>query len=192
LRFSIWLALGTIPIVFFGVLLSPILNACGTPLRSLWVIGLSSIVMAALLAFSELYAKHSRSMEDVTLKDTLLVGLAQAGALIPGVSRSGSTLTAALALGMNRQEAARFSFLLGVPAIAGAGLKELYELQKVHLSAHGWSVLLVGLVVASLSAFVAIWGLLRILEKFSAWPFVFYRAFIGVVLIIGVMFGWLS
>jgi undecaprenyl-diphosphatase len=192
LRFSIWLALGTIPIVFFGVLLSPILNACGTPLRSLWVIGLSSIVMAALLAFSELYAKHSRSMEDVTLKDTLLVGLAQAGALIPGVSRSGSTLTAALALGMNRQEAARFSFLLGVPAIAGAGLKELYELQKVHFSAHGWSVLLVGLVVASLSAFVAIWGLLRILEKFSAWPFVFYRAFIGVVLIIGVMFGWLS
>jgi undecaprenyl-diphosphatase len=148
--------------------------------------------MAALLAFSELYAKHSRSMEDVTLKDTLLVGLAQAGALIPGVSRSGSTLTAALALGMNRQEAARFSFLLGVPAIAGAGLKELYELQKVHFSAHGWSVLLVGLVVASLSAFVAIWGLLRILEKFSAWPFVFYRAFIGVVLIIGVMFGWLS
>jgi undecaprenyl-diphosphatase len=62
----------------------------------------------------------------------------------------------------------------------------------VHFYPHCWSVLLVGLVVASLSAFVAIWGLLRILEKFSAWPFVFYRAFIGVVLIIGVMFGWLS
>ena len=97
------------------------LNACGTPLRSLWVIGLSSIVMAALLAFSELYAKHTRTMEDVTLKDALLVGLAQAGALIPGVSRSGSTLTAALFLNMNRQEAARFSFLLGVPAITLAG-----------------------------------------------------------------------
>jgi undecaprenyl-diphosphatase len=192
LRFSLWIAFGTIPIVFFGIILSPLLNACGTPLRSLWVIGLSSIVMAALLAFAELYAKHTRTMEDVKFKDALLVGLAQAGALIPGVSRSGSTLTAALALGMNRAEAARFSFLLGVPAIAGAGLKELYELQKVHLSAHGWSVLLVGLVVASLSAFVAIWGLLRILEKFSAWPFVFYRAFIGEVLIIGVMFGWLA
>jgi undecaprenyl-diphosphatase len=108
------------------------------------------------------------------------------------VSRSGSTLTAALFLNMNRQEAARFSFLLGVPAITGAGLKELYELHKVQLSAHGWSVLAVGLIVASLSAFVAIWGLLRILEKFSAWPFVFYRAFMGVVLIIGVMFGWLN
>ncbi len=192
LRFSIWIALGTIPIVFFGVLLSPLLNACGTPLRSLTVIGFSSILMAVLLAFSELYAKHTRSMEDVTLKDALLVGLAQAGALIPGVSRSGSTLTAALALGMNRQEAARFSFLLGVPSITLAGFKELYELQKAQLSAHGWSILLVGLLVASLSAFAAIWGLMRILEKFSAWPFVFYRAFIGVVLIIGVMFGFLS
>jgi undecaprenyl-diphosphatase len=148
--------------------------------------------MAALLAFSELYAKHTRTMEDATLKDALLVGIAQVGALIPGVSRSGSTLTAALFLNMNRQEAARFSFLLGVPAITGAGLKELYELHKVQLSAHGWSVLAVGLIVASLSAFVAIWGLLRILEKFSAWPFVFYRAFMGVVLIIGVMFGWLN
>src|SRR6185312_13487787 len=104
LRFSIWIALGTIPIVFFGIVLSPVLNACGTPLRSLTVIGLSSILMAALLAFSELYAKHTRTMEDVTLKDALLVGLAQAGALIPGVSRSGSTLTAALFLNMNRQE----------------------------------------------------------------------------------------
>ncbi len=192
LRFSLWIVLGTLPIVFAGILLAPILNACGTPLRSLWVIGFASIFMAALLAFSELYAKHTRTMEDATLKDALLVGIAQVGALIPGVSRSGSTLTAALFLNMNRQEAARFSFLLGVPAITGAGLKELYELHKVQLSPHGWSVLAVGLIVASLSAFVAIWGLLRILEKFSAWPFVFYRAFMGVVLIIGVMFGWLA
>ena len=134
LRFSLWIVLATLPIVFAGVLLSPVLNACGTPLRSLWVIGFASIFMAALLAFSELYAKHTRTMEDVTLKDALIVGLAQVGALIPGVSRSGSTLTAALFLNMNRQEAARFSFLLGVPAITGAGVKELYELHKVQLS----------------------------------------------------------
>jgi undecaprenyl-diphosphatase len=192
LRFSIWIVLATIPIVFFGVLLSPVLNACGTPLRSLTVIGFSSIFMALLLALSEIYSKHQRSMEDVTVKDALIVGFAQVGALIPGVSRSGSTLTAALFLNMNREEAARFSFLMGVPAITLAGVKELYELHKVHLSAHGWAILLVGLLVASLSAFVAIWGLLRILEKFSAWPFVFYRAFIGVVLIVCVMFGWLA
>ena len=191
-RFALWIVLATVPIVVFGVLLSPILNACGTPLRSLAVIGVASIVMAILLALSELYATHRRSMEDVTLKDALLVGLAQVGALIPGVSRSGSTLTAALFLNMKREEAARFSFLLGVPAIALAGLKELYELHKAQLDLHAWSILLVGLVVASLSAFVAIWGLLRILGNFSAWPFAIYRAVIGVVLLIGVMFGWLA
>jgi undecaprenyl-diphosphatase len=191
-RFALWIVLATVPIVVFGVLLSPILNACGTPLRSLPVIGVACIVMAVLLAISEIYATHRRRMEDVTLKDALLVGLAQAGALIPGVSRSGSTLTAALFLNMNREEAARFSFLIGVPAIALAGLKELYELYKAHLDLHGWSILAVGLVVASLSAFVAIWGLLRILENFSAWPFVIYRALIGVVLLIGVTVGWLA
>jgi undecaprenyl-diphosphatase len=191
-RMALWIVLATVPIVACGILLSPILNACGTPLRGLAVIGAASIVMAVLLALSERYTSHRRTLEDVTLKDALLVGLAQVGALIPGVSRSGSTLTAALFLNMNREEAARFSFLLGIPAIAGAGIKELYELHKVHLDLHGWSILFVGLVVASISAFFAIWGLLRILEKFSAWPFVFYRAFIGVVLLIGVMFGWLS
>lgn len=191
-RFALWIVLATVPIVVFGVLLSPILNACGSPLRSLTVIGVACIAMAILLALSELYATHRRRMEDVTLKDALIVGLAQAGALIPGVSRSGSTLTAALFLNMNREEAARFSFLLGVPAIALAGLKELYELHKASLDLHGWSILLVGLVVASLSAFVAIWGLLRILEKFSAWPFVIYRALIGVVLLVGVTVGWLA
>jgi undecaprenyl-diphosphatase len=122
----------------------------------------------------------------------LIVGLAQAGALIPGISRSGSTLTAALFLNLDREEAARFSFLLGVPAIALAGLKELYELHKAGLDLHGWLILIVGLVVASISAFVAIWGLLRILEKFSAWPFVIYRAFIGIVLLVGVAVGWLA
>jgi undecaprenyl-diphosphatase len=79
-----------------------------------------------------------------------------------------------------------------LPAIALAGLKELYELHKVHLDAHGWSVLAVGLVVASISAFFAIWGLMRVLERFSAWPFVIYRGLLGVVLLISVAAGWLT
>jgi undecaprenyl-diphosphatase len=169
-----------------------VLNACGSPLRGLWVIGIACLVMAGLLALAERYTNHMRTMDHVTLKDALIVGLAQAGALVPGVSRSGSTLTAALFLNLNREEAARYSFLLGVPAIALAGFKELYELHKVSLGLHGWSILIVGLVVASLSAFVAIWGLLRILENFSAWPFVIYRALLGVVLLLGVAFGWLA
>ncbi|HLL26302.1 MAG TPA: undecaprenyl-diphosphatase UppP [Xanthobacteraceae bacterium] len=192
LRFVIWIALATVPIVLFGIALSPVLNACNSPLRGLVVIGVASIVMAGLLALAERYTRHERNMEEVTLKDALIVGLAQAGALIPGVSRSGSTLTAALFLGLNREEAARFSFLLGVPAIALAGLKELYELHKAHLEIHGWLILIFGLIIASLSAFVAIWGLLRILENFSSWPFVFYRAFIGIVLLVGVAVGWLA
>jgi len=87
----------------------------------------------------------------------MMVGIAQIGALIPGVSRSGSTLTAALALGFKREEAARFSFLLGLPAIALAGFKEMWELHKANLDPQGWAILLVGLAVASISAFVAIW-----------------------------------
>lgn len=185
LRFAIWIVLATIPIVVAGVLLSPVLNACNTPLRSLPVIGISMITLAVILAIAEFYCDHSRSFDLLNLKDAMIVGLAQMGALIPGVSRSGSTLTAALFRDLNREDAAKFSFLLGLPAIAGAGLKELHELQKAHLDLHGWTILGLGLVVASISAFVAIWGLLRILERFSAWPFVVYRAFIGVVLLIG-------
>jgi undecaprenyl-diphosphatase len=191
-RFALWIVLATIPIIVAGILLSPVLNACGSPLRSLTVIGFSCLIMAALLAIAEIYCNHSRTFDHVTLKDALIVGVAQAGALIPGISRSGSTLTAALFLDMKRPDAARFSFLLGLPAIAAAGLKELYELHKAHLDAHGWSVLAVGLLVASISAFVAIWGLLRILENFSAWPFVIYRALLGVALLAGVAFGWLA
>jgi undecaprenyl-diphosphatase len=191
-RFAFGIVMATIPIVFFGILLSPVLNACNSPLRSLVVIGLACLVMSALLALAERYSNHLRTMDHVTLKDALIVGLAQAGALIPGISRSGSTLTAALFLNLDREEAARYSFLLGIPAIALAGFKELYELHKASLDLHGWSILIVGLIVASISAFVAIWGLLRILERFSAWPFVIYRAFIGIVLLLGVAVGWLA
>jgi len=185
-RFSVWIVLASLPVIVAGQLLSKTLNTCGSPLRSLNVIGLSCLVMAALLALAELYCNHKRSLDHLTLKDAMIVGFAQVGALVPGVSRSGSTLTAALFLDLKREEAARFSFLLGLPAIAGAGLKELYELFKAHLDLHGWSILAVGLVVASISAFAAIWGLMRILERFSAWPFVAYRAAIGVLLLLGV------
>ena len=99
-------------------------------MRGLEVVGVSCIVMAVLLAIAELYCRHRRMLADMTLLDALVVGIAQIGALIPGVSRSGSTLTAALFLDLKREEAARFSFLLGIPAIALAGLKEIYELHK--------------------------------------------------------------
>jgi undecaprenyl-diphosphatase len=192
LKLAIGIVIGTIPIGIAGLALAKLLNTCGSPIRGLEVVGVACIAMAILLGLAEMLARHQRAFERAGLLDCLIVGMAQVGALIPGVSRSGSTLTAALFLGFRREEAARFSFLLGLPAIALAGLKELVELQHAGLDAHGWSVLVVGLVVASLSAFVAIWGLLRILERFSAWPFAVYRAFIGVVLLAGVAVGWLS
>jgi undecaprenyl-diphosphatase len=191
-RHAMYIVLGTVPIVIFGLLLKDMLNACNSPLRSLTVIGISCIVMATLLAISEVVAKHYRTYEQVTLKDALIVGLSQVGALIPGVSRSGSTITAALFLGFKREEAARFSFLLGLPAIMAAGLKEVWVLYKAGLDAHGWSVLGVGLLVGSLSAFVAIWSLMRVLERFSSWPFVMYRAAMGGLLLTGVYLGFLQ
>lgn len=190
-RFTTWIMLATLPIVIFGVILSKGLNTCEFSFRSLWVIGASSIVMSLLLAVAERGCAHRRTLDNVSLKDAMIVGLAQVGALIPGVSRSGSTLTAAMFLDLERDEAARFSFLLGLPAIFLAGVKEMYELFKAHMPAEGWMILGVGVGVASVSAFVAIWGLMRILERFSSWPFVVYRFVIGVVLIVGVATGWL-
>ncbi len=186
LKLSLWIILATLPLVIAGVALAPVLNACPSPLRSLSVVALACIVMAALLACAEILARHSRTLEQVGFRDALIVGVAQVGALIPGVSRSGSTLTAALWLGLKREEAARFSFLLGLPAITLAGVRELWELHHAHLSLHGWAVLAVGLLVASVSAYLAIWALMKILQRVSAWPFVVYRGALG-VLILGLM-----
>jgi undecaprenyl-diphosphatase len=191
LRLGLGIVLATIPIVIMGLVLSKLLNQCDSPLRSLWVIGLSCVFMAAAMAVAELACRHIRTVEDMTLRDAIIVGLAQVGALIPGISRSGSTLTAALLLDFKRGEAARFSFLLGLPAIAGAGLKELVVLYRAGLSMEGWMILGFGLIIASVSAFVAIWSLMSIMEKFSTWPFVAYRGTLGIVLLVGVSMGWL-
>jgi undecaprenyl-diphosphatase len=192
LRFSIWIILATIPIGVAGLLLTNLLNTCNSPLRSVSVIGWACVVMALLLGIAEVRARHRRTIDNASFVDAMLIGIAQVGALIPGVSRSGSTLTAALALGFKRDEAARLSFLLGLPAIALAGMKEIWELYKIHLDAHGWSVLLLGLFVASVSAFFAIWGLMRVLQQFSTWPFVVYRFMLGVGILVGVAMGWLG
>ncbi len=192
LRFSVWIGLATIPIGVSGLLLAKLLNTCNSPLRTVSIIGWACVAMAVLLGIAELRARHRRTIDEASFLDAMLVGLAQVGALIPGVSRSGSTLTAALALGFKRGEAARLSFLLGLPAIALAGLKEMWELYKIHLDGHGWSVLLVGLIVASISAFLAIWGLMRTLEQFSTWPFVVYQFILGVVILVGAATGALG
>ncbi|MCK0196829.1 undecaprenyl-diphosphate phosphatase [Ancylobacter sp. 6x-1] len=183
-RLVVWILIGTLPIVIAGLALSHSLNSCGSPLRSIWAVGLACLVMGGLLALTELMASHRRDFDDLRTRDLMLVGLAQVAALIPGVSRSGSTLTAGLALGFRRDEAARLSFLLGLPAIALAGIKEIWELYKLGLDGHGWMLLAIGIVVGGLSSLVAIWGLMRVLERFSTWPFVIYRIALGVLLLV--------
>jgi undecaprenyl-diphosphatase len=183
--------LGTVPIVLAGLALTKILNAPNSPLRSLIVIGVASIVMSLLLALAELRGRRDRNFDQLNLMDGIWVGIAQAFALIPGVSRSGSTLTAGLFRGMERETAARFSFLLGLPAVVLAGARELHVLHKAGLSTNGWFVLLVGLISASISAFLAIYGLLRYLENQSTWIFVWYRLVMGVFLIFGSLNGFL-
>jgi undecaprenyl-diphosphatase len=190
-RISMAILLATIPIGVAGLLLSSTLNACNTQFRSLQVIAIASIVMAVLLAISELTCKHVRRMEQMRLSDALWVGLAQVGALIPGVSRSGSTLTGAMFLNFRREDAAQFSFLLGLPAIALAGLKELLILWHANIPLDAWQHLLLGLMVGSASAFAAIWGLMKFLEKFSSWIFVAYRGLLGIFLLFALSTGWL-
>jgi len=190
-RLGACVIIATIPIVIVGEAISGILNRCNSPLRAPMVIGIACFGMAVVMGIAELAARHRRDAKSITYWDAIIVGIAQIGALIPGVSRSGSSLTGALFLGFKREDAARVSFLLGIPAIAGAGLRELWALHKAGLSPEGWQVLSVGLIVASISAFVAIWGLMRFLERSSTWPLIIYRALFGLVVIAAAGMHWI-
>jgi len=191
-RLGAGIILATIPIVVAGALLAHVLNRCDSPLRAPMVVGAACLGMAVLMGIAEMTARHSRPAEKLGYWDALLIGIAQVGALIPGVSRSGSTFTGALFLGFRREDAARVSFLLGIPAIAAAGLREIWALAHAELPAHGWYLLADGLVVSSISAFFAIWGLMRFLERFSTWPLVIYRAAFGIAVMAGAYFGVIS
>jgi undecaprenyl-diphosphatase len=191
-RLGLYIVVATIPIGIMGLALSKILNACDSPLRTTLLVGAASFVSALVMGLAELVASHKRGAEGLTLVDAMIIGVAQVGALIPGVSRSGATFTGAMFLGFKREDAARVSFLLGIPAIFGAGAKEIWELHKAGLPHGGWSILAVGLVVSSLSAFVAIWGLMRFLRNSTTWPLVIYRAIFGAALVAGASFHWIS
>jgi len=190
-RLLLGIVIGTIPLVIVGAALRTVLNGCHSPLRGLVVVAVACIVMSLLLALAEKSAEHRRTLQEVTLRDGILVGIAQAFSVIPGVSRSGATLTAALFCGMRRETAARFSFLLGLPAITLAGFYELYVLFKAGLSSEGWATLLIGLACASVTAFFAIYGLLHYLERRTTWIFVWYRFALGVLLLAGLATGYL-
>ena len=146
-------------------------------------IAVVSIVMALLLAAAELLGARRRCIQDVLPRDGLLVGAAQALALVPGVSRSGSTLTASLFDGWQRPAAARFSFLLGIPAITLVGLVELRD--AIQQPANGGLLpTLLGVVSAAVVSWLAIAWLLRFLQRHSTWVFVAYRLLFGLVILL--------
>ncbi len=183
-RLGVAIALGTVPIVLAGLALKHFVpDYEHSSLRSLTSIAIVSIVMALLLAAAEWIGSRRRRLQQVTPRDGLLVGLAQALALVPGVSRSGSTLTASLFDGWQRADAARFSFLLGIPAITLAGLVEVKD--AIAMPANGGLIpMLVGVLTAGVVSWMAIAWLLRFLQRHSTWVFVVYRLLFGLVLLL--------
>lgn len=176
--------IGTIPICVLGLLLKPILEQNDGPLRSLTLIGSASIVMGLLLLVAEKIGKHTRSLESIGAKDGLIIGLGQAIALIPGCSRSGSTLTVAMLSNLKREDAARFSFLLGIPATTLSGLLELVHLFKDHDANLSVPDLAVGTLVSAIVSYAAIAWLLKYLSSHSTWVFIVYRIIFGTILIV--------
>lgn len=183
-RLGIAILVGTLPVIFIGLAIKKFIPGFDhSPLRSLQSIGVVSIVMAILLALAEKFASHQRELSDIRIKDGLLVGCAQALAIIPGVSRSGSTLTASLFDNWRRDDAARFSFLLGIPAITLGGIAELKD---AFSDAGGFSPLplFCGVVTAFVASILVIHFLIQFLRRNTTLVFVAYRLAFGAFLVV--------
>lgn len=183
-KIGIGIIIGTFPILVFGFMLKVLVkNLDDSAFRSMTTIAIASIIMALLLALSEKISKHKRDFDELSIKDGILMGLAQSLALIPGVSRSGSTITAGLFLNLQRATAARFSFLLGIPAITLAGLVELKEVFATGFDSSSITSLIIGLISAGIFSYLAIAWLIRYLQRQDTWVFVWYRLAFGVAIL---------
>jgi undecaprenyl-diphosphatase len=178
-RMTLYAVVGTVPIGIIGVLASDALHGMMT--KNLLVIAGSLIVLALLLWLAERVAKHERGLDNVSMRDALVVGLAQCLALIPGSSRSGTTLTAGLFLGLTREAAARFSFILSIPAILASGVHEMTGLEGNPYQ-YGTANLFFATACAAISGYAAIAWLLRFLMSRTTMVFVWYRVILGVVI----------
>ena len=178
-RMGWYLILGTVPIVVFGVIFS---DQIETGARSLTLMGCTLIALGVLLLLAERVARRDREIESVTRRDAVVIGFAQAAALVPGVSRSGATLTAGLVLGFDRAAAARFSFLLSVPAVVLSGVYQLGDIGGE--GAVGAVPTAIATVFAFVSGYAAIAFLLRFLVSHSTAVFVAYRVILGAVVLV--------
>jgi undecaprenyl-diphosphatase len=178
-RLAWFVLLGTLPVLLFGLLLHDLIE---TGLRSPLVIALATIVFGVLLWIADIYGRKLRNEASLRVSDIIIIGLAQALALVPGTSRSGITMTAGLALGLTRTAAARFSFLLSIPVIAVAGVYETGKLIQQSAPVD-WIAISLGTVVSAVSAWLCIHFFLQLIERIGMWPFVVYRLLLGGVLL---------
>ena len=185
-----FIALGTVPIVVLGVLFQ---DAIERPFRNLWLVALTLTVFALVLGWADRVGAKRRPLEELTPRHALAFGFWQALALVPGVSRSGGTITGGLLMGYTREAAARYSFLLAIPAVFGSGF---FQLAKSvgdfgQAGTPGFGVTLVATVVAFAVGYVVIIAFLKIVSTFSYKPFVYYRlglaALVVVLLLTGVL-----
>ena len=185
-----WLVIvGSIPVAVVGLLFKHQIE--GTFTKNLWVIATMMIVVAVLLALAELVGKRQRPMEQLRISDAVTMGCAQVLALIPGSSRSGSTIMGGLFAGLTRETAARFSFLLSIPAIAASGILELKE--AMHKLPTGSRLpLIVATIVSGVVGYISIWFLLRFLRTHSTGVFIVYRLLVGSAILFALIGGYMS
>jgi undecaprenyl-diphosphatase len=197
-RLAWFLVIGSVPGAIVGLLMERKIeewfHPSQGPIQSSSMIAMACIIAAlgGFLFLAERLASHQRRMNQLTYRDSILIGLAQALAIFPGVSRSGSTITAGLALGLERETAARFSFLLSAPIVAGAGLKSLLSISKgIQSGAMGGSdfvLFAAGFVAAAVSGYFCIKLLLRFLQSHSTNVFIYYRWLLAVLVLVIALF----
>jgi undecaprenyl-diphosphatase len=185
-----WLVIiGSVPVAVVGLLFKKQIE--GTFTKNLWVIATMMIVVAVLLAIAEMVGRRNRAMADLGVSDALAMGFAQCLALIPGSSRSGSTIMAGLFVGEMRETAARFSFLLSIPAVLASGLLELKE--ALHKLPHGsYGSLAVATIVSGIVGYASIWFLLRYLRTHSTGVFIAYRLIVGGLILAALFKGYIT
>lgn len=175
-----YIILGSVPVVIIGLGFKDVIE--GTLTKNLYVISASLIVLGLILALAEKVGKFTKEIDKIDWKSALIIGFGQCLALIPGSSRSGTTITAGLFLGFKRETAARFSFLLSVPAIFGSGLLQFYEALE-YIDADGMINLIIATIASAVSGYLTIAFLLNFLKKHSTYIFVYYRIIIGLIII---------
>ncbi len=174
-RMGWFIIFGSLPIVVLGILLKDVIEE---DFRSLWIIGTTLIVGGIVLGIADRVGGTSKTLKQLSMRDALLMGGAQACALVPGVSRSGATLSMGRFLGYDRETATRYAFLLAIPAVIGAGLFQLKEIPDGD-NLYGWGPTIVATVVSFLVGYAAIAWLLRYVTTHSYMPFVLYRIALG-------------